>query len=218
MLMHLWPSRGRLNGTGSSPPGSLFAPQRDLPSARLAGGCHVEGEHPVGMDTRINRAGVEELFPLRSIAWHVNVKQGLSQLSFCVAMDVDRQGATVHGHGEFFPGQVSRTDMRSPSDVPEAQRIRCRTEVESAAKEDAVHRPDDWSPIGGDGRQRQQAYPGQALGDLLSTQPPLRGDNAEQVPPSSRVAAVEEVLQRGEVSRRLVHVTSEPAAPAPPLP
>jgi hypothetical protein len=33
------------------------------------------------------------------------------------------------------------------------------------------------------------------------------------VPPGSRVAAVEKVLQRGEVSRRLVHVNSEPGSP-----
>jgi hypothetical protein len=82
--------------------------------------------------------------------------------------------------------------------------------VESAAKEDAVNRSNERSPIGGDGRQGQQAHTGQTVGDLVGGQTTLCSDDSEQVSPGSRVAAVEKVLQRGEVGRRLV-VNSEPA-------
>jgi hypothetical protein len=59
----------------------------------------------------------------------------------------------------------------------------------------------------------QQAHPTQTIGDLVGIQTPLRGDDAEEVLPSSLVATVEEVLQRGEVSRCLVHVNSESGPP-----
>ena len=77
--------------------------------------------------------------------------------------------------------------------------------MERAAVEDAVHRPDDRPPVGGDRRQREQAHPGQALGDLLGGQAALRGEDPEQMRPGDVVAAVEQRLQRGEVGRRLVH-------------
>lgn len=80
--------------------------------------------------------------------------------------------------------------------------------MESATKEDAVNRADDRSPIGGDGRQGQQAHTNQTVGDLVSTQPPLRSDDAEEVPPGSRVATVEKLLQGGQVSWRLVHISN----------
>lgn len=102
--------------------------------------------------------------------------------------------------------------FRSILDVPKAHRIRCRAEVEGAAKEDAVNRSDDRSPIGGDGRQSQQAHTGQAVGDLVGAQPPLRGDDPEEVRPSGGVAAVEKILQGGQVGRRLVHISIEPAS------
>ena len=83
----------------------------------------------------------------------------------------------------------------------------------SAAKEDAVDRSDDGSAIGGDGRQGQQAHTGQTRGDLVSTQTSLRNDDAEKMRLGSRVATVEKILQRGEVTRRLVHMSIEPASP-----
>lgn len=118
----------------------------------------------------------------------------------------------VDGDRELLARQVGRADLRSISDVAEAHRIRCRAEVESATKEDAVNRADDRSPIGGDGRQGQQAHPGQTVSNLVGSQPPFRGDDAEQVPPGGREAAVEQVLQGGQVRRRLAHLNIEPAA------
>jgi len=66
--------------------------------------------------------------------------------------------------------------------------------VESTAKEDAVNRSDDRSPIGGDSRQGQQAHTSQTVGDLVGTQTPLRRDDAKEARPGRRVAAVEKVL------------------------
>jgi hypothetical protein len=109
-----------------------------------------------------------------------DLQQGLSQLCFCVAADVEGNGAAVDGARELLSWQVGRTNVRSILDVAKPHRIRCRAEVEGAAKEDAVHRSDDWSTIGGDGRQGQQAHTGQAVGDLGGGRMPLRGDDAEQ--------------------------------------
>jgi hypothetical protein len=61
--------------------------------------CRVEGEHPVDVDARIDRAGVEEFFPLWSVAWNVDLEQGLSEFRFRVAVDVDGNAGGRAGSG-----------------------------------------------------------------------------------------------------------------------
>jgi hypothetical protein len=100
---------------------------------------------------------------------------------------------------------MGRADLGAAGDVAEAHGIRRRTEVEGAAVEDAVDRPDDRSAVRRDGRQRQQAHARQALGDLLGREPALRRVDAQQVRSRRRVAAVEQRLQRRQVVGRLVH-------------
>jgi hypothetical protein len=127
------------------------------------------------------------------------------QLRARARADVDPDRAPVHGDRELLPGQVGRADVRPGADVAEAHGVRRRAEVERAPVEDAVHRPDERAPVGGDRRERQQPHPAQARGDLLGVEPPLRRDDPAQVGAGRRVAAVEEVLQRREIGRRLVH-------------
>ena len=51
----------------------------------------------------------------------------------------------------------------------------------------------------------EQDHPLEALGDLLGGQPVLGGVDAQEMRAGLGVAAVEEVLERGEVLGRLVH-------------
>ena len=80
--------------------------------------------------------------------------------------------------------------------------------MEGAAEEDAVDRADHGVPGGRHGRQRQQAHPLQPLAELLGGQPALRRVDAQQVRAGVRIAAVEQLLQCGEVLSRLVHRAS----------
>jgi hypothetical protein len=72
----------------------------------------VKGEHPIRVDARIDRAGVEELFPLWSVAWDVDLEQSLPELRFRAALDVEGNGATVDGDREFLSRQVGGADLR----------------------------------------------------------------------------------------------------------
>jgi hypothetical protein len=77
--------------------------------------------------------------------------------------------------------------------------------LERAAIEDSVHRSDDRASVGCDRGQCEQAHAGQTLDDLVSAKPPLRGVDPQQVRAGGRVASVKKILQRFDISRRLVH-------------
>src|SRR5919198_4357711 len=96
---------------------------RDRRAARGRPRSHVEREHPVGVDPRIERAGVEELLPLRAVARDVDVEQCLSELRALLAADVDRDGAAVDGDRQLLAGKMGRADLRPRADVAEAHGI-----------------------------------------------------------------------------------------------
>lgn len=170
----------------------------------------MEREHPISLDACVGHTGVKELLPLRPIARYVDVQEGLPQLRVRSAAQVDRDRATVDGDRQLLARKMRRADVRSLPDVAEAHGIRRRAEVERPTEVDAVDRADDRAPVGGHGRQRQQAHPGQPIGDLLGVQPPLGADDAQQMRPGLVIAAVEQLLHGDEVLGGFVHDRIEP--------
>ena len=54
--------------------------------------------------------------------------------------DIDLSRSTLDVDGEFLGRQMRRADLRPPADVANADRVRCRAEVECAPIEDPVDR------------------------------------------------------------------------------
>src|SRR5580698_4332669 len=79
-----------------------------LADARCAG-CglaHVEGEHPVGVDARIDRPRIQKTFPLWPVARHVDVKEALAEAGLVGAADINRRGAAMNRHRKFLSRKV----------------------------------------------------------------------------------------------------------------
>ena len=71
------------------------------------------GEHPLGVDPRVHRAGVQEVrLPLRPVARDVDVEQRLAQLGALRLADVDGHGAAVDRDRELLARHVRRADVR----------------------------------------------------------------------------------------------------------
>ena len=102
-------------------------------------------------------------------------------------------------------GPVVASPVRTAADVAKPHRVGRRAEVERPPVEDAVDRADDRPAVGGHGGQRQQAHPAQARRHLVGGQAPLRVVDAEQMAAAPGVAGVDQVLERRQVLRRLVH-------------
>ena len=90
----------------------------------IAAGRHGQSEHPVGINAGIERAGIEEVLPLRSVAWKVELQQSLPELRRFVPIDVEDNHATVDSDRQLLARQVSRTDLWSIFDVTKADRVR----------------------------------------------------------------------------------------------
>ncbi len=112
---------------------------------------------------------------------------------------VNWNGTSVDGDGELLAEKVSGADLRPLTDVPKADRVGSRAEVKCASVEDAVDRSDDWPVVASDRGQREQAHTGEAGGNLIGAQPPLGRVDAQQVPARRRIAALKQLVQRGDV-------------------
>src|SRR3989442_94207 len=132
------PNEGR---AAAAPPPPGEAGLEWLASPRGGAGAasnHAEGEHPLGVDARIERSGVEELDPLRSVTRDVDLEQRFPKGRGLHAADIDRGGAPVHGDGELLGRNIRRTHLRPDANVPEAQRVGSRAEVKRASIEDGI--------------------------------------------------------------------------------
>jgi hypothetical protein len=76
--------------------------------------------------------------------------------------------------------------------------------VERTAVEDPVYRPRDRPPVRCCGCERQETHPGEPLSQLVGTEPARRIVNRQQVRAGGRVAAVDQLLKRGDVGVGLV--------------
>ena len=77
--------------------------------------------------------------------------------------------------------------------------------------EHAVHRTGQGPPGGADGGQHQQAHPPQPLHQVGGRQPPRRRLDGAQVFSCLRVAAVEQILEPGDVLGVLMHAKNLPS-------
>jgi hypothetical protein len=76
--------------------------------------------------------------------------------------------------------------------------------MERAAVEDAIDRPHQGTPVGGDRGHGQEPHPVEAIDQLGGADPAIRRDDAAQVGAGPFVTAVEEILEGGDFSGCLV--------------
>src|SRR4051812_33373859 len=98
---------------------------------------HVEPEHPLRVDTRVDRTRVEEFVrPLLAVARDVDVDERLPETGVRLAADVQLGHTPMNGHGQFLARQMGRADVGPLTDVAEAHRVGRRAEMKCAAVED----------------------------------------------------------------------------------
>src|SRR5919199_3612341 len=117
-------SRTRRRAAPGSPTGLIHETPRRRAARSVAVGRHAQCEHPIGIDACIERSGVEQVFPLRSIAGNVDPQQGLSELCRRLAVDIEGNGATMDSDRQLLARQVGGADLRSLPDMAKAHRIR----------------------------------------------------------------------------------------------
>src|SRR5467141_2136189 len=118
----------------------------------------------------------------------------------------------MDGDRELLSGEVGRADRGPPANVPEANRVRGRAEVEGAPVEDPVDRPHQRATVLGGGGEREQAHPLEPRGKLTGGDSTLRRGDAPQMIACIPIAPVEQGLERPQVLVSLVHRCTPAAA------